>query len=155
MREQYVVRSADGVVSDGGPWLFKATGDDTDGNFDFMVGTVDYLCGPPLHVHREQYDTFYVLEGVLTVQVGEDVVGLGPGDFAAIPPGVPHTFDNVDPNQPPVRAINLMAPGGFKEFFDERAQMEDGADAAALTQVAEQHGITTVGPPLRVSLKLD
>jgi hypothetical protein len=95
-----------------------------------------------------------MLDGLLAVQVGEEVLVLRPGDFAAIPPGVPHTFDNIDPDQPPVRTVNLMVPGGFERFFTERARIGDPSDTAALTRVAEQHGITTVGPPLRVKLGL-
>lgn len=48
-----------------------------------------------MHYHEEQDDTFYVLEGLLTVQAGEEILDLRPGDFLSIPPGVAHTFDNL------------------------------------------------------------
>jgi quercetin dioxygenase-like cupin family protein len=154
MGEGFVVRASEGTVSEGAGWVFKVTGSESDGKFDFMVGEVDYLSGPPLHVHNEQYDSFYVLEGVLAVQVEDEVLDLHPGDFAAVPPGVPHTFDNLRLEQPSVKAINLMAPGGFQEFFDERAGLGATPEPAALDKVAEKHGVTTVGPPLRTKLGL-
>src|SRR6185503_10673945 len=95
MEKARVVRAGDGETVKDEPWLFKATGANTQGNFDFMVGEIGYLTGPPLHTHDDHYDCFFVLDGVLAVQAGEDMFDLGPGDFAAVPPGVPHTFDNL------------------------------------------------------------
>src|ERR1700761_1081287 len=102
MAEARILRGSQGDVLDGVPWVFKATGATTGGHFDFMVGEVRYLSGPPLHVHAEQDDTFYVLEGVLTIQADDEVFELTAGDFVSVPPGVPHTFDNLDPDQGPV-----------------------------------------------------
>ncbi|MFD0886045.1 hypothetical protein ACFQ08_15975 [Streptosporangium algeriense] len=70
MIQARIVRGADGETYGHAPWLFKATGDQTRGEFDFMVGYVDYHSGPDLRVHEDQDDTFFVLEGVLTVQAG-------------------------------------------------------------------------------------
>src|SRR5215204_2067629 len=74
MAEARIVRSAEGDEVAGVPWLFKAIGANTDGHFDLMVGEVGYLTGPPLHVHAEQDDSFFVLEGVLATQVGDEIV---------------------------------------------------------------------------------
>lgn len=149
MQPQPIVRSGEGLAVDGVGWDFKAVGDQTGGRFDFMVGPVEYLSGPPLHVHAEQDDTFYVLEGVLAVQVGDEVFDVGPGDFATVPPGVPHTFDNIRPDQGPVKTINLMTPGGLHAFFAERAE-----GTASGPQLAEKYGMEVVGPTLGEKLGL-
>jgi quercetin dioxygenase-like cupin family protein len=154
MPEPLIVRAPDGAVVQGAPWLFKAVGDQTAGAFDFMVGSVDPFTGPPLHVHDEQTDTFYILEGTLTVQVNDDIIELQPGDFAAVPPGTPHTFDNIYPDRPPVLAINLMTPAGLHSYFAEIQQAGKGADAAALKEIARRHGMRSVGVPLREKLGL-
>lgn len=138
----------------GVPWSFKAIGSQTRGRFDFMVGPVGYLTGPPLHVHHEQDDTFFVLDGVLTVQADDEIFELGPGDFVTVPPGVPHTFDNLHADGPPVRAINLMTPGGLHDFFAERTILGESADPAAVQRLADRYGMVTVGPPLRTKLGL-
>lgn len=111
-----VVRSGEGRTYRQGPSLFKAAGGETGGRFDFFEMTIEYLTGPGLHYHFVQDDTFYVLEGVLAVQFGDEVVELSPGDFCTVPPGVPHTFDNIRKDQPPVKVINLMTPQDTKEF---------------------------------------
>jgi quercetin dioxygenase-like cupin family protein len=148
-----VVRGTEGAEVS--PWTVKTAGSDNDDRFDFMVGTIDYLTGPPLHVHAAQDDTFYVLEGVLTVQSGDEVIELVPGDFVSVPPGVPHTFDNLHPDQPPVRAINIMTPGGYAKAIDEFNELGAGiTDLARAREVGRRHGVEIVGPPLREKLGL-
>jgi mannose-6-phosphate isomerase-like protein (cupin superfamily) len=154
MAEARILRGSEGETVEGAPWVFKATGASTDGHFDFMVGEVAYLSGPPLHVHAKQDDTFFVLEGTLTVQVGEEVFELGPGDFVSVPPGVPHTFDNVYERQGPVRVINLMTPAVLHDFFAEHAAAGADADPAVVRQLADDHGIERVGPTLGERLGL-
>lgn len=60
MAETRVVRQDEGNIVK--PWRVKSSGALSDGRFDFFVGDVAYLTGPPLHVHEAQEDTFYVLE---------------------------------------------------------------------------------------------
>ena len=153
MAEARIVRSSEGDVYER-HWLCKH-GSLTGGRFDFMVGNIDYLTGPPLHVHDEQDDTFFVLEGVLAVQVGDELFDLGSGDFATVPPGVPHTFDNIRDDQPPVKVCNLMTPGGLDAQFLDMSQMGDAAgDPAEMARLRKKHGITVVGPTLGVKLGL-
>jgi quercetin dioxygenase-like cupin family protein len=94
--------------------------------FDFSIGKLAYLTGPPLHVHCEQHDTFYLLEGVLRVQVGDEMIELMPGDFASVPPGIAHTFDNIRKDQPPVKVCNLMTPGGLTKAVVTAVAHESG-----------------------------
>ena len=153
MREARIVRGNSGAP-------FKASGRDTEGRFDFFVVEVGFRTGPPLHVHALQEDTFYVLEGVLTVQLGDEVTELVPGDFASAPPGVPHTFENADAEQGTVRVVNVMTPGiGFDRFIDQfMALQERNADSAEMErlgeELGEEYGVRLVGPPLSVTLGL-
>ena len=67
--------------------------------------------GPPSHLHRDEDDSFYVLEGELTFGVeGEEVVA-GPGTFVLVPPGIEHTFRN--DGDVVARFVNVHAPAGF------------------------------------------
>src|SRR5271163_4319976 len=110
-----VVRAAEGEVYDP-TWLFKH-GSLTGAPFDFMIGEVAYLGGPPLQVHREAHDAFLVLDGLLAFQIGDEIFDLAAGDFASAPPGIAHTFDNIRKDQPPVKVCNVMSPGGLDAFF--------------------------------------
>jgi mannose-6-phosphate isomerase-like protein (cupin superfamily) len=156
LHEYLYVPSDQGTTAKESPHLFKATAASTAGRFDFFVGTFAPRTGPPLHYHVHQDDTWYVLEGILTVQVGDDVFDIGPGDFLSIPPRVPHSFDNLHNGDAPVRAVNVMTPGGLFDMFDEMADVPPGPEQSAeLGQVAAGHGTLIVGPPLRVTLGLE
>ena len=153
MSDARIVRSSEGE-SYGNQWLFKE-GSLTGGQFDFLVGYIDYLAGPRLHIHKEQVDSFYVLEGVLTMQIGEDIIELGPGDFATAPPGVPHTFSNVHKDQSPVKLVNLMTPGGLDRHFQDITQSKDlDGNPERLAELEDDSGLTVVGPTLAEKLGL-
>ena len=67
--------------------------------------------GPEPHVHRDEDDAFYVLDGELTFLLGDEDVAAPAGTFVLVPPGVEHTFANRTAE--PVRVLNIHAPAGF------------------------------------------
>jgi mannose-6-phosphate isomerase-like protein (cupin superfamily) len=66
----------------------------------------------PLHLHRSDDEAWYVLEGKLCVQVGEQVVEAGPGSAVSVPRGTPHTYWN--PDNRPVRYLLIMTPNIYR-----------------------------------------
>ena len=68
------------------------------------------FAGPGLD--RDVVDSFYVLEGVLTVRLGDREVEAAEGSYALVPPGSDHAFSN--PGDEPVRMLNVMAPAGLE-----------------------------------------
>jgi mannose-6-phosphate isomerase-like protein (cupin superfamily) len=135
------------------PWSFRIIGAEIDGHFDFIEATITYLQGPPLHLHHEQDDTFFVIEGTLTVQVGDELFDLHAGDLVCAPKGVSHTFANVA--KEPVRVINIMTPGGFDRVMEEYASLPAGPrDPQVLEQLAHKHKLVFVGPSIPVRLGL-
>jgi quercetin dioxygenase-like cupin family protein len=112
--------------------ILKATGADTDGSFFLSETTIaPGFPGPPPHRHERLHDMFYVLEGVLTVRLGEDAREVGPGTFICVPPGVVHTFSN--PSDAPVRFLNFNTPSGWENYMRDLAA---AADAGPLTPEA-------------------
>ena len=95
------------------------------GNVEFLARTVDTPFfnlgfvvlepgqGVPSHVHDDEDDSFLVVEGTLSVTVGDDdrQVQAGPGTFVLVPAGTPHALANEGPDA--VRILNVHAPGGF------------------------------------------
>ena len=90
---------------------FLATSEDTP-RFNLGIITLQpHRDGPELHVHADEDDSFYILEGELTFVVEDDEVVAGPGTFVLVPPGIRHTFTNR--GDAPVRMMNVHAPAGF------------------------------------------
>jgi anti-sigma factor ChrR (cupin superfamily) len=145
----YVLRDAPG-------WRWMANGRDNEGRFDFLVvDDVAYGSGPLLHIHATQEDSFYVLQGVLTVQLDDEVVELGPGDFATAPPGVAHSFTNASPEQPMCRGLNLLTPGiGFDRYLERLERAAARGDHESSERLNAEFGVTVVGPSVAERLGL-
>ena len=79
----------------------------------FNFGIIEITSGRELeaHVHGEEDDAFYIIEGEMTFVFGDREVSAPPGTFVLVPPGVEHAFRN-DGAQP-VRMLNIHAPAGF------------------------------------------
>src|SRR5207244_11196485 len=96
--------------------VIKAGGEETGGSFFLSETTIaPGFPGPPLHRHQHLHDMFYVLDGVLTVRLGEETHGVGPGTFVCVPPGTPHTFSNR--SERPVRFLNFEQAAGWENYM--------------------------------------
>ena len=106
--------------------------------------------GPPLHLHEDTDECWYVVEGSLLIQIGEDRHELGPGCFAWAPRQVPHAFANVSAS--PVRLLGIAVPGGIEELFAEQtayfARLQGPPDPAELAAIGARHRARAVGPPI-------
>jgi mannose-6-phosphate isomerase-like protein (cupin superfamily) len=71
--------------------------------------------GPPLH-HHDFDEAFYVLEGEMTFQLGDERVTAGPGSLTFAPGGSHHTLANLGDR--PARYLLVCTPGGFERRFD-------------------------------------
>ncbi len=103
----------------GGLAIIKASGRDTDGRFS-LVEVVDHEgVDTPLHVHHNEDEAFWILEGSLTFEVGGKIIKADPGSFLFGPKGVPHRY-HVDKG--PARLLFILAPAGFEEFIRETSE---------------------------------
>ena len=103
----------------------KATGDDTGDSFYLGEVVIEPgFPGPPPHVHDRLHDMFYVLEGTLTVRLGDETRELGAGSFVCVPPGTVHTFSN--PGTAAVRILNFNTPAGWESYMRELAAATSG-----------------------------
>ena len=118
--------------------VFKATGDD----LYLAEGTLPASTpGPPPHTHEHKTDMFYVLEGTLTVLVGEESHDLAAGSFVAAPPGTVHSFRN--DSDAPVRFLNMSTPGGWEHYMREvsEAVAADGMSPELLQSLSQRHDL--------------
>ncbi|HET7584932.1 MAG TPA: quercetin 2,3-dioxygenase [Gemmatimonadaceae bacterium] len=134
--------------------VLKATASTTNGAYGLLESLVRAGASPPLHIHHREDETFWVLEGSLTVRCGGETFRAEAGSYVFLPRGVPHTF-RVEGNTP-ARLLTLITPGGGEAVFveggrpAERAELPPPAapDLAALERVAHRYGAEFVGPPL-------
>jgi quercetin dioxygenase-like cupin family protein len=128
--------------------VFKLTGDDTNGAFDYFTVEVAPHGGPPLHVHHAQEETIHVMTGTLLVRIGDEEFTLEPGGFAYLPSQVPHAFLNL--TDEPAEIVVVYTPGGCHRFYEELGPATRTAtpDRAEIAAIFERHGMTILGPPL-------
>lgn len=117
-----------------------------------------YGDSPPLHVHRTEDETFFVLEGELLLVVGGEELRLSAGQCARAPRGVEHTYrvESADG----ARWLVVTGGGDFERFvrslarpaesdeLPERSPPPTPEQAEGLAAAAGAHGIELVGPPL-------
>jgi mannose-6-phosphate isomerase-like protein (cupin superfamily) len=86
----------------------------------FLVGEARLRPGepcPPQHVHAHEYESLYVIEGVMTVELGDVRIEVRAGECLVMPPGVPHRFGNL--SDVPVRVVGTIAPTAIEQMFAE------------------------------------
>jgi mannose-6-phosphate isomerase-like protein (cupin superfamily) len=124
--------------------VMKASVETTDGRFALLEITLKpRFPGPRAHLHRETIDMFFVLEGTLTMQLGEETVDVFAGSFVLVPPGTAHTFSNRTDQL--VRLLNMDVPAGLESYLREMASVmaDDPIDPAAITEIASRYDIAT------------
>jgi mannose-6-phosphate isomerase-like protein (cupin superfamily) len=123
----------------------KATAEDTDGVCSVLEAEEPPGFGPPLHIHHDAAEAFYVLEGEYVMFLGDREVSCPAGSFIFIPAGVRHGF-RVGATKS--RKLNFYFPAAMAGYFDEvSAAIRGGAaDEALLGEIARRHSMEIVGP---------
>jgi quercetin dioxygenase-like cupin family protein len=107
------------------PINVRLRGEETKGRLAVMENSVAAgFPGPPLHIHPDFDETFYVLEGELTFQLGDERLTAGTGALVFAPGETPHTFANLSTAD--ARILLLCTPAGFERYFDRLAAEQAG-----------------------------
>jgi quercetin dioxygenase-like cupin family protein len=115
-------------VGPGDVYRFLVTGAETGGAYFAMEATVAPGGGPPPHIHRDEDEMFFVVEGECGIQLGQEWITAGVGDFVYVPRGTVHRFQNQ--GSEPMRLIVTCTPAGLEKFFEET--LERTLDPTAL-----------------------
>lgn len=91
----------------------KVTAEDTNGLLSIVEMTEPPGSEAPLHVHNREDEGFWILEGDVTIHVGDQVIEAEAGDFAFGPRGIPHSY-KVGPDG--CRMLFILTPGGFENL---------------------------------------
>ena len=92
--------------------------------------------GPPPHIHSREDESFFVLEGEIDFQIGDEKITARPGTFIQGPRGIAHSFRNT--TQLPARVLVFVTPGGFENFVKEFAQPVASFDSPAIPASKDQ-----------------
>jgi len=125
--------------------LVKATQDDTNGLFTLLEADEPANFGPPLHVHRDAAEAFYVLEGEYLLFIEGREFPCPAGSFIFIPAGIEHGFRGGGVAS---RKLNLYAPAAMVGYFDDlSAALKSGrVEPDALYAIALKYGMEVRGP---------
>jgi mannose-6-phosphate isomerase-like protein (cupin superfamily) len=91
----------------------------------------------PLHLHANEDEYSFILEGRVGAWLGGREVFGTPGDLILKPRGEWHTFWN--DGDEPARILEIIAPGGFEEVFRELHALGDGATPEAIAALARRY----------------
>jgi quercetin dioxygenase-like cupin family protein len=125
----------------------KLSGAETGGTIS--VVEIEGTAGPaaPLHVHRREDETAYVLDGELTFLIGNEVVHARQGDVVHLPRDVPHTY-TID--SPSASHLVIAQPAGFERFVERLGEVTD-PEPEQIAAVAAEFGIEVLGPPMEIA----
>lgn len=125
---------------------FKVTPKENDGIF-IIENTFHEKGGPAKHMHHDQDEWFYVVEGEFILEVGQDTYGLSPGDSILAPRKVPHVWAYTGGTRGKI-LIAFMPAGKMEAFFREVTKVN--AMPPQDPAVWRTHGMELLGPPLKI-----
>jgi quercetin dioxygenase-like cupin family protein len=145
--DAFVLRPDEGRPIDLGGFRMsvKATRDDTGGAFSLLEADEPAGFGPPMHIHHDAAEAFYVLAGEYIIFL-DDREHLCPvGSFIFIPAGVRHGFRV---GRAASRKLVLFTPAAMVGYFDElsEATKTGHVDPAVLTEIALHYSMEVLGP---------
>jgi mannose-6-phosphate isomerase-like protein (cupin superfamily) len=134
----------------------KATGEQTGGRYSLVEILAPDGYEAILHVHHQEDEGFYILEGEMTFYVGDQTIKSRPGSFLFGPKDVPHTF-RVDSG--PAKLLFVFTPAGFEGLIRETGeparslivppQVDEEPDEVEMERMAvidARYGTETLGP---------
>ena len=136
----------------GDVYRFLATGDETDGRYAMFEAVVRPGGGPPPHVHSREEESFLVLEGEITFQVGDQQIVAKAGTFANMPVGSLHSFKNNTDTE--ARMIISVAPAGLERMFMEVGQQVAFGQQAPPPSKAEIDKLLAIAPSYGIEIRL-
>ena len=125
----------------------KIDGAESDGRFSVVEHSIpSRVLDAPLHVHRDEDEYSYVVEGTLGAIVGEEVVFASAGSWVLMPRGAWHALWN--PGADLCRIIEVISPAGFEGYFREVAAVFEDArgdlpDLERLAAADERYDVVT------------
>ncbi len=131
----------------------KVASEDTGGAYSLVEEITPSQGGPPPHLHRQEDEALYVLEGEVEFLLGEESIPAGAGSCVYAPQGILHTWRNVGAS--PSKMLAVITPGGLERFFLEAGEEapegssppEGPPDVERIMGLAAKYGVEIPPPP--------
>lgn len=124
----------------------KVTAPDSGGRYTMFEDVSQPGEGPPLHLHHNEDETFYVLKGRYLFEVDGKQFEVQEGDTVFAARGTHHCFQNISTS--PGTLLVMLEPGGSEAFFTELAAVEGPPTPEKVAPIFVKHGLELLGPPL-------
>lgn len=149
MSEAFIARPFQTPVLDLGTFdaAILATGEQTGGAFSVLQTLNEpHDFGPPMHIHHDAAEAFYVLEGDYLMFIEDRQEVCSAGTFVYVPQGMAHTFKVV--SETPGRKLNVFAPAAMIGFFSEVAASKAAGTLTPemVDELGGRHAMEIVGP---------
>ena len=137
----------------GSLWTIKSSAEQTGGSFSLIEELAPRGAATPLHVHEEDEETFYVLEGELTFYLGDDQpIPASAGSFVHVPGGEAHAFRVESETARYLIITTLQHERFYRAAFGDPAPSldfppEQGPDWDRINAAAREYKVETIGPP--------
>lgn len=143
--EAFVLQHGQGRSIDLGGFAMtvKAGEAETGGAFSLLEAAEPPGFGPPVHIHHDAAEAFYVIEGEYIIFLPSGEVRCPAGAFVFIPPGIEHGFRVGDV---PSRKLNFYAPAAMIGYFDEMAAASGSLNDDDLSRLAAKYSMEVTGP---------
>ena len=142
----YVLLPGEGRAIDLGNFAMqvKATDQDSGGAFTLLEATEPPDFGPPMHIHHDAAEAFYVLEGEYLIFIEDEEFRCPTGSFVYIPAEIRHGFRV---GKVASRKLNVYLPAAMVDYFDDLsgAMSRGEADERELAEIAQRHAVEVVG----------
>jgi len=130
----------------------KATAEQTGGALGLIEQVLPPGFAPPIHIHRNEDEAFYLLEGEASFTCGDKTYSARPGSYIFFPRGIPHWFLIAATGQ--ARLLQFTWPGGLERFFVEVGEPArelalppaGQGDIGKLLSIAPRYGLEILGP---------
>ena len=110
----------------GGEFIHKVKSADTNNVFSVIQIHTPPGKGISAHVHENEDELVYLLQGEIEVSLGDQTMRAVPGVMALLPRGIPHGFTNV--GDTPSIVIDTILPGAFDGYFVEMAALYNNGE---------------------------
>lgn len=143
--DAYVLQKGEGRTIDLGGFTMtvKTDAERTGGGFSLLEAAEPPQFGPPLHIHHDAAEAFYVLDGEYIIFLPSGEVRAPAGAFVFIPAGIEHGFRVGSVES---RKLNFYVPAAMVGYFDEIEAAAGKLDDAMLAALAGRYSMEVTGP---------